>query len=746
MIRALTLLMSFCLAAGPVAGQTGSAEPRVSYGLGSGGGSVAFSPDGRYLAAGGTLWDVRTGHPVRKVAGTLFSPDGKHLIDIGEGDPGEGSVVRLYDAVSGAPVLDFKTGRRISSKAFSPDGRYIATGGITDSLVLWDARTGKKVRSFDFGHKHPNPYLYYVFAVDFSPSGKILAAGGTDRTIDLWDPETGEKIRSLEKRESNVFELAFSPDGRFLAAADGDGRTAVWDARTWKLLGEYKGHAGRVLSLAFSSDGRHLLSSGGIPEEISPEEPDEPFETFVGAVKIREVSTGRELKTFRNMGAAAYSPDGKLIAGVGDDGTVRILDAETGRQLSAITEKRDKISSVDVSADGKTLIVTGDKGSYVLGLDPVFKLRRLPPNDVGGQNYDSIALTPDGKSIVRFFSPEYGSKKGGDKTDEKKDGGREGVEKSKMPDDDGYREGRLVFYDADSLSETRTVGLGSEILSVKHFSFIRNGTVLVLSDRGGSKVVLVDMKSGRVLRKFEPFGVSGNYNPVTPAPVFTPDHSQMITWGDGGDIKVWSVDSGRLLKTVRNVVPGFASALAVAPDGRTLAAADVSGNGIHLVDLVSGVKPADPVLNETERVCSVAFSPDGQRLAAVTGFSLRVWERATGKEIKEPKIETWMSGSCEMVWTDHDVGLVRMAGKMIRLEYDREIRLKDPATGKLLAELTILNDEDWVVITPDGRFEGSDGGLREIFLTDGEKVFEIEAKKHENYRPGLMSDILKGRN
>ena len=204
--------------------------------------SIAFSPDGKTLAAGGEdpiicLWDVDTATrkatleihvgPVNSVA---FSPDGKTLASAGRGDS-----IRLWDVNTATHKTTLSGGGHrgpVYSVVFSPDGKTLASAGRGDSIRLWDVNTAThKTTLSGGGHRGP------VYSVVFSPDGKILASAGEDRKIHLWDVNTATHKTTLEIHEGPVHSVAFSPDGKTLASAGyaSDARTGrIATIRLWK--------------------------------------------------------------------------------------------------------------------------------------------------------------------------------------------------------------------------------------------------------------------------------------------------------------------------------------------------------------------------------------------------------------------------------------------------------------------------------------------------------------------------------
>jgi Tol biopolymer transport system component len=278
--------------------------------------SVAFSPDGRLLASGGSdrtvrLWDPATGKHRRTLKGhtnivyaVAFSPDGQLLAS-----SGRDKTVRLWEPTTGKRWRTLKghTGY-VDAVAFSPDGRLLASSGGGDCTVrLWDPATGEHRRTLT-GHTG------VAWAVAFSPDGRLLASsGGGDCTVRLWDPATGKQQRTLTGHTNIVSAVAFSPDGQLLASSSKDRTVRLWDPATGKHRRTLTGHAEVVRAVAFSPDGQLLASSGGDR-----------------TVRLWDPATGKQRHALightGHVCAVAFSPDGRLLASCGDDKTVRLWD------------------------------------------------------------------------------------------------------------------------------------------------------------------------------------------------------------------------------------------------------------------------------------------------------------------------------------------------------------------------------------------------------------------------------------
>jgi len=261
--------------------------------------AVAFSPDGKLLAAGGAdgagrftdaatavrLLDAATGEELRvlrghrqRVTALVFTPDGKAVIS-GSHD----GTVRLWDVAGGNELAQFDTEEySVLTLALSPDGRKVALGGQLVGrpghapLFFWDVAAHKAIprkppRHGDVVSDHGTA----LTALAYSPDGKYLVSAGMDGAVVLWDAGTGEQIRSYQRSVGFVWSvraLAFSPDGGTLAVGCIDGTIHSWEVGTGKPLRRYferdaRGIAEEVRTLAFSPDGT-VLASGGADDRV----------------------------------------------------------------------------------------------------------------------------------------------------------------------------------------------------------------------------------------------------------------------------------------------------------------------------------------------------------------------------------------------------------------------------------------------------------------------------------------------
>ena len=221
--------------------------------------SLAFDPTGgRFAASSGTFsgtvvqiinvekkevqmtLELETG--ARDLA---FSPDGRKIA-VGEA----GGYARIWDADSGAKILELPHGGSVNDVAFSPDGSRILTGSSDKTAMIRDAETGAQLRVLQ--HEEP------VSRVAFSPDGGRIATSSLSGKLRIWDADSEAEPQILTQG-SPILSLAFSPDGGLVATGGANKQARIWDARTGASLMSIP-HEGAVRSVAFSPDGLRLAT------------------------------------------------------------------------------------------------------------------------------------------------------------------------------------------------------------------------------------------------------------------------------------------------------------------------------------------------------------------------------------------------------------------------------------------------------------------------------------------------------
>ena len=565
------------------------------------------------------------GHTGR-VTSVAFSPDGKRIVS-GSRD----HTVKVWDVQTGKELLTLKGHNwDVFSVAFSPDGKRIAEGSLDHTVKVWDAHTGQQLLSLT-GH------IDIVFSVAFSPDSKRLASGSKDGTVKVWDAHTGREQLTLKGHTGFVTSVAFSPDGKRIALGTSDQTVQVWDAQTGREALTLKGHTRYVSSVAFSPDGTRIVSGSGDP--VNSRRP--------GEVKVWDVQTGQAILTLQGhtlgVTSVAFSPDGTRIASASDDGTVKVWEAHTGQEALSLKGHTWTVQSVAFSPDGKSIASASEDGTVKVweaqtGQQPL----TLKGHTLG---VNSVAFSPDGRRIAS------GS---GD-----------------------FRSGEVKVWEAQTGQQILSLkGHTSQVFSV---AFSPDGK-RIASGSGGAggnkpgKVKVWDAQTGQEVVTLE-----GHAGPVSSV-AFSPDSKRIASGSHDGTVKVWDAHTGQEVVTFKGHT-GPVFSVAFSPDGKRLTSGSWDKT-VKVWDAHTG-RQALTLEGHTSPVRSVAFSPDGTHIASASGDpdkpgEVKVWEVQTGRQTLS------LMGHIGGVWS---VAFSPDGTRIVSGSWDKTVKVWEAHTGQEILTL-----------------------------------------------------------
>ena len=554
--------------------------------------AVAFSPNGKTVATGSddkTLrtWDVETGKQVLIMRGhtdyinqLIFSHDGKKIATASQD-----KTARIWDAKTGKEILQIKeNSHSINSVVFSPDDKQIVMGSDDKTVRIWDTIHGRELSQFT-GHSQG------VLSVTFSPDGLKLATASRDRTARIWDVVSRKELLQLSGHSNDVISVAFSPDGQKLATGSRDGTARVWDALTGKELVQFKGHLYIVGSVAFSPDGQKLLTTGSD-----------------NTARIWEVATNREIVTFKGHSASitslAVSHDGKKIFTGSFDKTARLWDIATSQERLIFQGHTSWIRSVAFSPDD-TKVATSSGNT-------------LPTNGF----YTSSIATNDDK--VRIWSVATG----------KELLQLNGHSSSVMSVAFSPRGKQIATASMDKTAKIWDATTGQELLTLKgHSSFVFSlafspdgKKIATVSD--DKTVCIWDVATGKKLlqRKVHLAAVF--------AVSFSPNGKTIATGGTDNIVGLWDAITGKEILQLKGH-SGPIQSVAFSPDGTRIVTGSSDGT-TRIWDVVTG-REMLALKRDQIGVFSVAFSPDGKQVFSGGGTTVRLWRRINDSQIQEVK-------------------------------------------------------------------------------------------------------------
>ena len=634
--------------------------------------SVAFSHDGNTIATGSwggtsssdpgilTLWNVSTRQEIAKIPGhngrvtsVAFSLDGKTLAS-GSDD----ETVKVWKVATQTNIATFEGHRSwVSSVAFSPDGTTItsasayAPGSWDNSVKLWDVATGKNVATYRHIGKisstynspwivdQPFGHAQEVSSVAFSPDGTTLASAGGNSwggigTVVLWDasewtrprPQTLEKI-SGDNQQSSVGSALANPFVVEVRDQNGNPlpgvpvRIVVTEGNG-KLSGKFN-----VQNTTTDATGRAQitltlgLDPGKNAVEVSVEGSVARIEETFYAEGIGSPTTpnaDRDYKTWHLpngtiarlgkgsiSGTVAFSPDGHTLAvssGIG----IWLYDVATQNELALFTGHKGWVNSVAFSPDG-TMLVSGSSSSYsgtlkLWDVSTGSNIATLGDNRTWRQAIRSVAFSPDGITIA---AGSYGAVELWDVASESKIATLEGHPRwvgsiAYSPDAKkvaaGLNDDKVELWDINSRTKTTLTHEGL----VNSVAFSLDGTTL--ASAGAGIVKLWDVATQTVATTLR-----NTYGPVA----FSPDGIMLFAGK-----KLWDVNT----TTVHATFDVQAGSVTFSPNGRTLATTAHEEVRLWDIQTKNNVRIA-----HSSRVESVAFSPDGNTLAA----GRRLWDVKT---------------------------------------------------------------------------------------------------------------------
>ncbi|PMB48502.1 hypothetical protein CEN39_22905 [Fischerella thermalis CCMEE 5201] len=583
--------------------------------------SVAFSPDGKLLAAGDSngeihLWQVADGKQLLILRGhanwvvsLAFSPDSRTLAS-GSSD----CTVKLWDVITGQCLHSLQEhGNEVWSVAFSPEGDKLVTGCDDHIIRLWSVRTGECLKIFQ-GHTN------WVLSVTFSLDGQTLVSGSDDNTIRLWDVNSGECLKIFQGHSDGIRSISLSPDGQMLASSSDDQTIRLWNLSTGECQRTFRGHSNQILSVAFSPQG-DILASGSHDQtvrlwDVSTGECQRIFQEHSNwvcsvafspegdvlasgsrdqTVKLWHIPTSQCFKTFQGhtnqVLSVAFNPDGKILASGSHDQKVRLWDVCSGQTLKTLHGHSNRVYSIAFNSQGNILgSGSGDKTVKLWDVNTSQCLKTFQGHSAAVW---SVSFSPDAQTLVS-----------------------------------GSEDQTVRLWNVRTGEILRTLqGHNAAVWSV---AFSPQGTV-VASGSLDQTVRLWDAKTGECLRTLE------GHTSWAWAVAFSPDGELLASTSTDRTLRLWSVHTGECLKVLQ-VDTGWLLSVAFSSDNRMLATSS-QDHTIKLWDISTG-ECFKTLPGHSAWIWSVAFCPDNQTLVSGSeDETIRLWNVKTGECLKILKAE-----------------------------------------------------------------------------------------------------------
>ena len=722
-------------------------------------GSVqAVSRDGRTLLVKGSgggmkLWSIGLGKEVQifskraayklqnseipeKVypyGGTLvFSPDSKTIAGINKAD------ITFWDVVTGNEVKSIKgvcdKNCEVETFAFSPDGKILAavvkefiSNAYAWHIKLWDVELNKVLRQLDAGKYEIDNSVFRRLdessaRLIFSPDGKTLASRGVDKSIKLWNTESGKILLTLETGS-----IAFSPNNRTLLVQYGN---------TVKLLSATSGQELSILGKISDISGQNIL-------EYVVFSPNGEFLVTVSnklfypsIVKLWNAATGKEVQNLPTenifVSAVTFSPDGtRLVSWNKDrvrpsDSTI-VWDVSKGQILRKFNGHHGGASAMKFSASGEFIVSGGRDGEIKLWEIATGKNLKVFQSH---SNSWFSKRSPDGRLLVLGYSLTSSVIGGAGKKHDYK------------------------LWNLYSNEGVKTLNFDK---SVDASAFSPDGRILAtsfvisVSPKIDSRIKLWDTRTAQELR------VLSGVDFVIDDLKFSPDGKILIAGSN-----FWHVSTGRNISNY--LYPNRESELlnqrnldasliyTFSPDGRLLAVVD--RNGLIRILQLETEKIVCIISRAGDEINNLAFSLDGKILLSAGKFTygkddVKLWSVASGEKIKSFSY-TDEAEIVAIVPAFRDYGQSNdNSDNQIRIEVgaNGKINLFETKSNKLLANLFVIDENSWAVVTPDGRFDTNKlekpEGLHWLMPDAPLTPLSFEVFMRDYFEPNLLPRLLK---
>lgn len=658
----------------------------------------------RFLFSQSPQLVIPTGHS-DNMGSMALSADGRHVLT------GENKLVILWDATTGRQLRSFVSAPGYHQGLFMPDGKsMLVPDQATASFSIVDIASGAvKKRIQPPGHAH----------FRFTPDGKYLLGGGSDGNVQVYDWAAENIVKIYEQgdpAQGNLWTgfVALSPNGKLLAAGGQAGMVDIWqwspstDGGTVQVSQQIKGFNRSMSAGVFAPDNDRLVVADG-----------------EGKIVCWSFKANKTLwtKTLDNAGQLGFSPDGKKLR-VSTFGEIHELDAATGAETGKLYEHRHY--GFSQPRPDRLLVAAGNNDALLLSLPALDTLAHFRQKVDNG--YD-IAAFP-GKNQVFV-------------------GGS--IHATRVWD---FDQGKMLR----SLPAT---GLSLHAVSAQN-------RLLWSSADGIEYFDVTDPAKSK-------YGFDNKYSSWSMA--LSKDGNKAVLANYDGSVVVYDLAADREIARAKPFGEKAADAMAVSPDGKTVALTQLKSGLLKILNLADGreIKSAS-----FENAGGVSWTRDGRialggvgNLWLLDGRTLAVQKNISFESYQPVGRFEWLPGGnraicavqddennlmlvdfdksvVERMFTGHTEYPRRLAvlpdGRhFVSVSSDHTIRLWDIGLGHELCQLyTFLDSGEWVAVSPDGRFDGSQGGIEQLYYTKGNQVITLAALYEKFYTPNLIPRLLKG--
>jgi WD40 repeat protein len=532
---------------------------------------------------------------------------------------GRANVVQVYDVDSGLPIISLGGHKDIiQSLRFSPDARLLAAGSY-QIITVWNVPTGGLKATFT-GHTDQ------VKAVAPLPDGSGVVSGGLDKTVRFWD-QGGKPIREL-KAPAQVLALAVAPDGKTLALGGSDNGVHILATADGKERITLKGHTKPVVAVALIGDGSRVASASTDGTARVWTLPAEGEAALTDPLVLKADDSP--------LHAICAAPDGRTLATAGDKGAIWIWDTGSDRPVATIKGPGVAVLALAFSPKGDQILAgRADKSARLYDVAGG-KLVQSLAGHLGPVS--AVAFSPDGEKLATAGAD------GGVKVWETASG-----------------QGVIAF--------GHTAPKDAAIQPIQAVAWSGGGTLITAS-------------ADKTLKSWTFEGAWSERKPLGPHVFrvlsldFNPDGTLLAAGGGepsrSGEIKVWEVGKGMLVRSLDTLHSDTVFGVRFSPDGSKLASA--AADKFLKVTRVADGKELKSFEGHTHHVLAVDWKSDGKQLVSGGGDNvIKLWDFEAGEQLK-----TLPAAGKQVTSVRWVPGKPSVAGA----SGDKQVRLWNPDSGQ----------------------------------------------------------------
>ncbi|MEM9265232.1 MAG: protein kinase [Cyanobacteria bacterium P01_F01_bin.13] len=270
----------------------------------------------------------------------------------------------------------------VSTVAFNPKLMMLASGGLDDTVNLWDIHTGTLTTSLT-GH------VRGINGLAFSPRGQVLASCSDDDTIRLWNAGTGDLLHVLKGHRHDVTSVAIGRRGSVLISGSEDRTVGVWNLEQGRLMKALSGNAGMIRCVDISPD-EELIVSGG----------------FDNKIRLWQLGTGEVFRVLpghlNSVNDVTISTDGRLIASAGKDRCIKLWSLRSGNLIHTLKGHTREVNAVAIAPNQRTVVsASGDSCIKVWDTKTGELVETFSEH---GNSVTAIAIHPNGRYMASASS------------------------------------------------------------------------------------------------------------------------------------------------------------------------------------------------------------------------------------------------------------------------------------------------------------------------------------------------------